>query len=70
LLIEDYFQKIRQTVDSSNKLIFRYDNTGHHKELNLPTYPHHKHDGEEKHVITSEAPELSILLDEIEMLMR
>jgi hypothetical protein len=22
-------------------------NTGHHKDLNLPTYPHHKHDGHE-----------------------
>ena len=26
-------------VDSSNKLVFRYDNTGHHKKIGLPTYP-------------------------------
>jgi hypothetical protein len=29
-----------QYVDPTGKLVFRYDNTGHHKELNLPTYPH------------------------------
>ena len=29
-------------VDVSEMLIFRYDNTGHHKKLDLPTYPHHK----------------------------
>ncbi|MGM0384275.1 MAG: toxin-antitoxin system TumE family protein [Thermodesulfobacteriota bacterium] len=25
--------------DLSDHLIFRYDNTGHHKGLDLPTYP-------------------------------
>jgi len=29
------------------KLIFRYDSTGHRKELGLPAYPHHKHEGRE-----------------------
>ena len=29
--------------DSKGKLIFRYDNAPHHKEI--PTFPHHKHLG-------------------------
>lgn len=36
-----------QFIDPSQKLVFRYDNTGHHKKLGLSTYPHHKHDGGE-----------------------
>ena len=28
-----------QYMDAQNTLIFRYDNTPHHKKLNLPTYP-------------------------------
>ena len=40
-----------QFIDPSQKLVFRYDNTGHHKKLGLATYPHHKHDGLETRVI-------------------
>jgi hypothetical protein len=57
-------------VNTSNELIFRYDNTGHHKKLVLPTYPHHKHDGCEEHVIASDAPDLSSVLQEIELCIR
>jgi len=53
-------------VDSSKNLIFRYDNTGHHKDLNLPTYPHHKHDGSEDNVVASPAPDFVTVLKEIE----
>lgn len=53
--------------DLSDHLIFRYDNTGHHKGLGLPTYPHHKHDGSEHNVLASDAPDLNIILEEIEM---
>jgi len=53
-------------IDSSNSLIVRYDNTGHHKDLNLPTYPHHKHYGSEENVIASPAPDLTAVLKEIE----
>ena len=59
-----------QYIDSSRKLIFRYDNTGHHKKLGLPTYPHHKHDGSEDNVITSVVPDLSFVLKEIESLVQ
>ena len=42
-----------QYMNTMNTLIFRYDNTPHHKKLNLPTYPHHKHDSSEENVIGS-----------------
>lgn len=47
------------------ELVFRYDNTGHHRELLLPTYPHHKHAGSEGNVIASTAPHLNDVLTEI-----
>ncbi len=53
-------------VDTANHLRFRYDNTGHHKNLSLSTYPHHKHDGSEHNVIVSIAPTLAEVLGEIE----
>ncbi|AUB41957.1 hypothetical protein COO91_08048 [Nostoc flagelliforme CCNUN1] len=28
-------------MNSENNLIFRYDNTEHHRKLNLTTFPHH-----------------------------
>lgn len=55
-----------QYTDSSKNLIFRYDNTSHHKNLGLSTYPHHKHDGAEDNVIKSKAPNLNQVLHEIE----
>jgi Family of unknown function (DUF6516) len=54
-----------QYMDAQNTLIFRYDNTQHHKKLNLPTYPHHKHDKSETNVIASSAPMLIEVLQEI-----
>ena len=59
-----------QFIDSSQKLVFRYDNTGHHKKLGLSTYPHHKHDGGEDNVIPSSAPDLATVLQEIEFLVQ
>jgi hypothetical protein len=59
-----------QLLDSSNKLIFRYDNTGHHRKLDLSTYPHHKHEDSEDNVIPSTAPNLSDVLREIELLIQ
>ncbi len=58
-----------QYMTASEEFIFRYDNTGHHKKLGLPTYPHHKHEGSEEHVIASHAPELDDVLREIELLV-
>ena len=57
-----------QYMTASKNLIFRYDNTRHHKKLNLPNFPHHKHDGSEDNVISSNAPSLIKVLQEIENL--
>lgn len=58
-----------QYLSSERQLIFRYDNSGHHKKLNLPTYPHHKHDGSESNVVASLSPDLRTVLEEIETLI-
>jgi Family of unknown function (DUF6516) len=55
-----------QYMDADNNLVFRYDNTEHHRKLNLPNFPHHKHDGSENHVVSSDAPFLADVLEEIE----
>ncbi|HAX79536.1 MAG TPA: hypothetical protein DCY88_27830 [Cyanobacteria bacterium UBA11372] len=55
--------------NASKNLLFRYDNTRHHKKLNLLNYPHHKHDGSEDNVISSNAPMLADVLNEISRLL-
>ena len=57
-----------QYMDADRQLIFRYDNSGHHRNLDLPTYPHHKHEGSQSNVIASSAPILAEVLAEIENL--
>jgi hypothetical protein len=57
-------------TDTSGQFVFRYDNTGHHKNLNLSTHPHHKHDGNEQNVVISAAPDFVAALDEIEKLIQ
>ena len=59
-----------QDLNSENNLIFRYDNTEHHQKLNLPTFPHHKHDGSENNVVKSDAPFLAEVLKEVEQILR
>ncbi len=59
-----------QYMSASKVLIFRYDNTGHHKRLNLPTYPHHKHTGNEGNIAASSAPDLATVLNEVEGLVQ
>lgn len=59
-----------QYMDSKNNLIFRYDNTEHHRKLNLPTFPHHKHDRSENNVIQSNAPFLAEVLKEVKGILR
>jgi hypothetical protein len=59
-----------QYMGSDQQLVFRYDNTGHHRRLNLPTWPHHKHDGPAGKVIASSAPGLATVLREIESLVQ
>lgn len=58
-----------QYMTASKELLFRYDNTGHHRKLNLSTYPHHKHDGNEENVVTSPAPDLTAVLHEIQTIV-
>ncbi|WP_293130943.1 DUF6516 family protein [Okeania sp. SIO3I5] len=53
-------------MDAGNNLIFRYDDTEHHQDLNLPTFPHHKHEGSEDNIISSNTPTLAEVLQEIE----
>ena len=65
----DRFTYVYQYMDSERTLVFRYDNTGHHKKLNLPSYPHHKHVGHEDVVVASHTPSLAEVLNEIIMLV-
>lgn len=69
-IAEDRLMYVYQYMDSSDKLVFRYDNTGHHKKLDLSTYPHHKHEGSEDNVVPSAAPVLVTVLQEIESLVQ
>lgn len=69
-IMEDRVMYAYQFIGSSQELIFRYDNTGHHKKLGLSTYPHHKHAGDEGRVILSTAPNLATVLEEIESLVQ
>ena len=49
--VVDRLMYVYQYMDSSMNLIFRYDNTGHHKKSGLATYPHHKHLGRDDDVV-------------------
>jgi hypothetical protein len=61
---------VYQYMDAAKTLVFRYDNTGHHRKLDLSSYPHHKHTGSEDNIIASPAPLLSTVLNEIEKLVQ
>lgn len=59
-----------QYMDQTGKLVFRYDNTRHHRDRNLPTYPHHKHEGEEARIVASAPQDLAGILKQVEGLVR
>ena len=61
---------VYQYMDARQQLRFRYDNTGHHKQLNLPTYPHHKHVGSGQQIVPALAPDLAAVLGEVETLVQ
>jgi len=67
---EDRLMYAYQYISSSKEIIFRYDNTGHHRKLNLPTYPHHKHEGSEDNVAPATAPDLASVLEEINSIVQ
>jgi hypothetical protein len=46
----------------NGRLVFRYDNAPHHREL--PGFPEHKH--EENQIVTAGAPDLNQVLREID----
>lgn len=62
----DRLTYVYQYMTAEQQLVFRYDNTGHHRKLNLPTYPHHKHVGSKNRVTASPAPDLAGALQEIQ----
>lgn len=51
--------------DARNEIVFRYDNTAHH--MQVETFPHHKHSG--KSILSSQPPSLETVLAEIETLI-
>jgi hypothetical protein len=48
-------------------LVFRYDNTPHFPTL--PTFPYHKHEGNEANVVAASPPDLAAILSEIQSLI-
>ena len=60
--IERYMY-VYQYQDREGVLVFRYDNSPHFPDL--PTFPHHKHDGSESNVIKSTQPQFKRVLEEI-----
>ncbi|MFC1867614.1 DUF6516 family protein [Thermodesulfobacteriota bacterium] len=69
-IIEDRLMYVYHYMTSSKGIIFRYDNTGHNKKLDLPTYPHHKHDGSEENVLSARAMDLGEILQEIASIVK
>ena len=59
---------VYQYMGPNKNLVFRYDNSGHHRNLGLSTYPHHKHEGSESNIAASSSPTLLEILIEIENL--
>jgi hypothetical protein len=65
----DRLMYIYQYMNASMGLIFRYDNTGHHKKSALPTFPHHKHVSHDDKVVPSDPVDLVGVLREIEAIV-
>jgi len=61
----DRYTYVYHYQNAGGQLIFRYDNTSHFPSL--ANAPHHKHVSDE--VIPSEAPDLKIVLKEIDNLL-
>ena len=65
----DRYMYAYQYQREDREFTFRYDNTDHHRSLNLPTHPHHKHNGIRDRITASPGPTLDQVLDEIEDLI-
>lgn len=59
---------VYQYMTADQQLIFRHDNTEHHRHV--ATFPHHKRKGSEANVVVASAPTLADMLSEIELLVR
>ena len=64
--IETYFRQIEKIIDACP--VIQLSNVTYEK-LGLATYPHHKHDGLETRVIPSAAPNLTTVLQEVELVV-
>ena len=56
-----------QFMSPADTMLFRYDNSGHHKGVD--TFPHHKHVAGDKAIEASSAPTLKAVLDEVDLFM-
>jgi len=64
ITVEDDMELTRYSyhwMDSDNNLLIRWDNAEHYPDL--PNFPHHLHDGDEKNVVPGEPMTLSRVLD-------
>ncbi|MFN6143046.1 MAG: DUF6516 family protein [Pseudanabaena sp.] len=59
-----------QYMDQDDRLIFRYDNAPHHQKLNISTFPHHKHQQQENNIVSSNAPFIEEICQEIEQIIK
>lgn len=69
-ITQDRLMYVYHYMDINYNMVFRYDNTGHHKQLNLSTYPGHKHEGNENNVLPSESVDLHEVLEEIRNIVK
>jgi hypothetical protein len=54
-------------MGADDSMLFRYDNSGHHKDI--VTFPDHKHVNPDDAIKASAAPELDAVLDEVDELL-
>jgi len=59
-----------QYMGQGDRLIFRYDNAPHHQKLNISTFPHHKHQQQENNIVSSNAPFIEEICQEIEQIIK
>lgn len=52
--------------DDEGVLIFRYDDTRHHPDVD--TFPHHKHHRAEDNVLATDPPDMESVIREIELM--
>ena len=61
------YMYVYQYQSSTGVFIFRYDNTPHFPDL--PTFPHHRHEGGETTVMAAMPPDLPTIFSEVQRYM-